>query len=48
MTEMVEFHIYRHGWILRGAGSGRQHGDTGEKPERGFSETGGCAHAWDR
>lgn len=31
IAEVVNLHIYGHGWNLTGAGSGTQHGDTGEK-----------------
>lgn len=37
---MAEVHIYGHGWILSGAGLGRQHGDTREKLLGGRSEMG--------
>lgn len=43
MAEVAEVHNYGHGWILRWAGLGRQHGDTRGKH---LSETKDCPDDW--
>lgn len=48
MAEVVELHIYGHGWILTGAGMGTQHGDTGGKRLSGWSETRDYPGVWGR
>ena len=48
MAEMVEVHICGHGQIPTGAGLGRQHGDTREKPLGGWTEAKDCSDVWGR
>lgn len=48
MAQVVDSHIFGHGWILSGARSGIQHGDTGGKLLRGWSETRGYSDVWGR
>lgn len=48
MAEVVESHIEGRGWILTGAGLGRQHGDTGGKLLKGWSETKDYPDVWGR